>query len=113
VAAISIASGVLTFGTGYRQAHGTIEGTPLPAFFFLEIRGRRADDGVWHSGRHLRAVACGGRRLGSTLGLVLGANTGLAARCSAWPAISPCRAGADDGHCHHPRNDRQTWSEAP
>ena len=36
VAAIGIASGGLTFGTGYAQARGAVEGTPLPWFFFAE-----------------------------------------------------------------------------
>ncbi|RUW76267.1 chloride channel protein, partial [Mesorhizobium sp. M2A.F.Ca.ET.067.02.1.1] len=36
VAVIGVASGGLTFGTGYAQARGAIEGTPLPAFFFVE-----------------------------------------------------------------------------
>ena len=36
VAAIGLAAGGLTFGTGYAQARRAIEGTPLPAFFFAE-----------------------------------------------------------------------------
>ncbi|RVA98004.1 chloride channel protein, partial [Mesorhizobium sp. M7A.F.Ca.CA.004.05.1.1] len=36
VAVIGIASGGLTFGTGYVQARGAVEGTPLPWFFFAE-----------------------------------------------------------------------------
>ena len=36
VAVIGLGSHGLTFGTGYTQARGAIEGVPLPTFFFLE-----------------------------------------------------------------------------
>lgn len=36
VAAIGILSGGMTFGTGYDQAKGVVEGNPLPLLFFLE-----------------------------------------------------------------------------
>ncbi|MEZ2132578.1 MULTISPECIES: chloride channel protein [unclassified Sinorhizobium] len=36
IALIGVLSGGLTFGTGYEQAKGAVEGEPLPLFFFLE-----------------------------------------------------------------------------
>lgn len=36
IALIGILSGGMTFGTGYEQAKGAVEGEPLPLFFFLE-----------------------------------------------------------------------------
>ncbi|CAN7731477.1 chloride channel protein [Neorhizobium sp. LjRoot104] len=36
VGAIGVISGGTTFGTGYEQAKGAVQGTPMPFFFFLE-----------------------------------------------------------------------------
>lgn len=80
VAVIGIASGGLTFGTGYTQARGAIEGAPLPAFFFVEkfAAGLLSMVSGIPGGIFAPSLAVGAG-LGSTLGLVFGASTGLAA----------------------------------
>lgn len=80
VAAIGIASNGLTFGTGYAQARGAIEGTPLPAFFFAEkfVAGLLSMVSGIPGGIFAPSLAVGAG-LGSTLGLLLGAATGTAA----------------------------------
>ena len=80
VAAIGIASGGLTFGTGYTQARGAIEGTPLPAFFFVEkfAAGLLSMVSGIPGGIFAPSLAVGAG-LGSTLGLVFGTATSTAA----------------------------------
>jgi H+/Cl- antiporter ClcA len=80
VAAIGIASNGLTFGTGYAQARGAIEGTPLPAFFFAEkfAAGLLSMVSGIPGGIFAPSLAVGAG-LGSTLGLLLGGATGTAA----------------------------------
>ncbi|MGX9144574.1 chloride channel protein [Mesorhizobium sp. 128a] len=80
VAAIGMASNGLTFGTGYAQARGAIEGTPLPAFFFAEkfAAGLLSMVSGIPGGIFAPSLAVGAG-LGSTLGLILGAATGTAA----------------------------------
>ena len=80
VAAIGIGSGGLTFGTGYTQARGAIEGAPLPAFFFLEkfVAGVLSMVSGIPGGIFAPSLAVGAG-LGSTLGLVLGTSTSIAA----------------------------------
>ncbi|SFP09120.1 H+/Cl-antiporter ClcA [Mesorhizobium sp. NFR06] len=80
VALIGLASGGLTFGTGYTQARGAIEGAPLPAFFFLEkfAAGVLSMVSGIPGGIFAPSLAVGAG-LGSTLGLVFGTATGLAA----------------------------------
>ncbi|MFO1143880.1 MAG: chloride channel protein [Amaricoccus sp.] len=78
VAAVGVATGGLTFGTGYVQAKGAIEGTPLPFGFFA---GKfvaslvSAISGI-PGGLFAPALAVGAG-LGSTLAVALGANVGL------------------------------------
>ena len=80
VAEIGIGSGGLTFGTGYTQARGAIEGAPLPAFFFLEkfVAGVLSMVSGIPGGIFAPSLAVGAG-LGSTLGLVLGSSTSIAA----------------------------------
>ena len=80
VAIIGVASGGLTFGTGYVQARGAIEGTPLPAFFFVEkfAAGLLSMVSGIPGGLFAPSLAVGAG-LGSTLGLVFGTATGTAA----------------------------------
>lgn len=80
VAVIGIASGGLTFGTGYAQARGAIEGTPLPWLFFAEkfVAGLLSTVSGIPGGIFAPSLAVGAG-IGSTLGLVLGANAGIAA----------------------------------
>lgn len=80
VAAIGIASNGLTFGTGYAQPRGAIEGAPLPAFFFAEkfAAGLLSMISGIPGGIFAPSLAVGAG-LGSTLGLLLGAATGTAA----------------------------------
>ncbi|MBZ9764597.1 chloride channel protein [Mesorhizobium sp. CA8] len=80
VAVIGVASGGLTFGTGYVQARGAIEGTPLPAFFFVEkfAAGLLSMVSGIPGGLFAPSLAVGAG-LGSTLGLVFGTATGTAA----------------------------------
>ncbi|CDX49107.1 Cl-channel voltage-gated family protein [Mesorhizobium plurifarium] len=80
VAVIGTASGGLTFGTGYAQARGAIEGAPLPAFFFVEkfAAGLLSMVSGIPGGIFAPSLAVGAG-LGSTLGLLLGTSTSLAA----------------------------------
>ena len=80
VAAIGIASGGLTFGTGYDQARGAIEGTPLPWFFFVEklAAGILSTISGIPGGLFAPSLAVGAG-VGSSLGLIFGGGTGVAA----------------------------------
>lgn len=80
VAAIGIASGGLTFGTGYDQARGAIEGTPLPWFFFVEklAAGILSTISGIPGGLFAPSLAVGAG-VGSSLGLIFGGATGVAA----------------------------------
>jgi H+/Cl- antiporter ClcA len=80
VAVIGIASGGLTFGTGYVQARGAVEGTPLPWFFFAEklLAGLLSMISGIPGGIFAPSLAVGAG-IGSSLGLLLGASTGAAA----------------------------------
>ncbi|WP_027055176.1 chloride channel protein [Mesorhizobium erdmanii] len=80
VAVIGIASGGLTFGTGYAQARGAVEGTPLPWFFFAEkfAAGLLSMVSGIPGGIFAPSLAVGAG-IGSSLGLILGASTGAAA----------------------------------
>lgn len=80
VAVIGIASGGLTFGTGYAQARGAVEGAPLPWFFFAEkfLAGLLSMVSGIPGGIFAPSLAVGAG-IGSSLGLLLGASTGAAA----------------------------------
>ena len=80
VAAIGIASGGLTFGTGYAQARGAVEGTPLPWFFFAEkfAAGLLSMVSGIPGGIFAPSLAVGAG-IGSSLGLLFGASAGAAA----------------------------------
>jgi H+/Cl- antiporter ClcA len=80
VAAIGIASGGLTFGTGYDQARGAIEGTPLPWFFFVEklAAGILSTISGIPGGLFAPSLAVGAG-VGSSLGLIFGGAPGIAA----------------------------------
>lgn len=80
VAVIGIASGGLTFGTGYAQARGAVEGAPLPWFFFAEkfLAGLLSMVSGIPGGIFAPSLAVGAG-IGSSLGLLFGASTGAAA----------------------------------
>lgn len=80
VAAIGIASGGLTFGTGYAQARGAVEGAPLPWFFFAEkfAAGLLSMVSGIPGGIFAPSLAVGAG-IGSSLGLLFGASAGAAA----------------------------------
>jgi H+/Cl- antiporter ClcA len=80
VAVIGIASGGLTFGTGYDQARGAIEGTPLPWLFFVEklAAGVLSTISGIPGGLFAPSLAVGAG-VGSSLGLIFGGATGVAA----------------------------------
>jgi len=80
VAVIGLLSGGLTFGTGYEQARGAIEGTPLPWPFFIEklAAGLLSMVSGIPGGIFAPSLAVGAG-LGSSLGLLFGSNIGLAA----------------------------------
>jgi len=79
VAVIGIASGGLTFGTGYVQARGAVEGAPLPWFFFAEkfLAGLLSMVSGIPGGIFAPSLAVGAG-VGSSLGLVFGAGTAAA-----------------------------------
>lgn len=80
VAVIGVASGGLTFGTGYVQARSAVEGMPLPWFFFAEklLAGLLSMISGIPGGIFAPSLAVGAG-IGSSLGLILGASTGSAA----------------------------------
>ena len=80
VAVVGLASGGLTFGTGYEQARTAIEGTPLPAGYFAAKFAASLASALSGIPGGLFAPALSiGAGLGSTIGLALGSNVGLAA----------------------------------
>jgi H+/Cl- antiporter ClcA len=80
VAIAGIASDGLTFGTGYAQARGAIEGSPLPPLFFLaKFVASLASTVSGIPGGLFAPSLSVGAGLGSTLGTLLGANVSLAA----------------------------------
>lgn len=80
VAVIGIVSGGLTFGTGYDQARSAIEGTPLPWIFFVEklAAGILSTISGIPGGLFAPSLAVGAG-VGSSLGLIFGGATGVAA----------------------------------
>lgn len=80
VALIGISSDGLTFGTGYDQARSAVEGVPLPTFYFAEklLAGLFSMLSGIPGGIFAPSLSVGAG-LGSSLGLLLGANVGLAA----------------------------------
>ncbi|WP_062209082.1 chloride channel protein [Aureimonas sp. AU12] len=80
VALIGLVSNGATYGTGYEQARGAIEGTALPALFFAEKFAASLVSMVSGIPGGIFAPSLAvGAGLGSTIGLVLGTGTGLAA----------------------------------
>jgi H+/Cl- antiporter ClcA len=80
VAVTGIAAGGLTFGTGYAQARGAIEGAPLPlGFFAAKFVASLASAVSGIPGGLFAPALAVGAGLGSTLGVVIGANVGLGA----------------------------------
>ncbi|HEY4193206.1 MAG TPA: chloride channel protein [Mesorhizobium sp.] len=79
-AIIGISSGGMTFGTGYAQARGAIEGTPLPMFFFAGklAAGLMATISGIPGGLFAPSLSVGAG-IGSTLGLIFGGAAGTAA----------------------------------
>ena len=80
VALIGIASGGATFGTGYDQARGAVEGAALPPFYFVEkfVAGLLSMISGIPGGIFAPSLSVGAG-LGSTIGLVLGTSASLAA----------------------------------
>lgn len=80
VAVLGVATGGDTFGTGYTQARGAVEGTSLPATFFLTkfIATLVSTVSGIPGGLFAPSLAVGAG-LGSTLGLLFGSNASLAA----------------------------------
>jgi H+/Cl- antiporter ClcA len=80
VAVIGIATGGMTFGTGYAQARGAIEGTSLPAGFFVwKLIATLASTVSGVPGGLFAPSLAVGAGLGSTISLVVGGNVSLAA----------------------------------
>jgi chloride channel protein, CIC family len=80
VAGVGIAAGGLTFGTGYIEARGAIEGDPLPpTYFAAKFAASLASTVSGIPGGLFAPALSVGAGLGSTIGLLLGANIGLAA----------------------------------
>ncbi|RCS25819.1 chloride channel protein [Phyllobacterium salinisoli] len=80
VALIGVLSGGETFGTGYDQARSAIEGTPLAPLFFVGkfLAGVLSTISGIPGGIFAPSLAVGAG-LGSSLGLLFGANASLAA----------------------------------
>ncbi|OQM77194.1 chloride channel protein [Manganibacter manganicus] len=80
VAIIGVACGGLTFGTGYDQARGAIEGTPLPWYFFVAklAAGVLSTISGIPGGLFAPSLAVGAG-VGSALGLLFGGSAGIAA----------------------------------
>ena len=77
---IGVASGGLTFGTGYAQARQAVEGTELPGFFFAAkmLAGLLSMISGIPGGIFAPSLAIGAG-VGSSLALIFGAGTGVAA----------------------------------
>ena len=82
VAMIGVACGGLTFGTGYDQARTAVEGMPLPWYFFAVkfAAGLLSMISGIPGGIFAPSLAVGAG-IGSTLGLVLGTSSSVAALC--------------------------------
>ncbi|NEJ71780.1 chloride channel protein [Rhizobium phaseoli] len=80
VAAVGILSGGATFGTGYDQAKGAVEGNPLPLLFFLEklVAGFLSMISGIPGGIFAPSLAIGAG-FGSTVGQLMGSGIALAA----------------------------------
>ncbi|RUM14071.1 chloride channel protein [Rhizobium phaseoli] len=80
VAIIGIFSGGTTFGTGYDQAKGAVEGNPLPLIFFLEklVAGFLSMISGIPGGIFAPSLAVGAG-FGSTVGQLMGSGIALAA----------------------------------
>jgi H+/Cl- antiporter ClcA len=80
VAVIGVASHGITFGTGYALARGAIEGVPLPWYFFAVklAAGLLSMISGIPGGIFAPSLAVGAG-VGSTIGLLLGSSTGIAA----------------------------------
>ncbi|MBX5251177.1 chloride channel protein [Rhizobium sp. NLR4b] len=80
VAAIGILSGGMTFGTGYDQAKGAVEGNPLPLLFFLEklLAGFLSMMSGIPGGIFAPSLSVGAG-FGSTIGQIMGSSIALAA----------------------------------
>ncbi len=80
VALIGIVSDGQTFGTGYQQARGAVEGASLPAIFFVEKLAASLLSTVSGIPGGLFAPSLSvGAGLGSTIGTLLGISVGTAA----------------------------------
>ncbi|WP_127900776.1 chloride channel protein [Solirhodobacter olei] len=80
VAGIGVATGGATFGTGYSQARGAIEGTALPSTFFItKFIATIASTLSGIPGGLFAPSLAVGAGLGSTIGTILGSSVGLAA----------------------------------
>jgi len=80
VAIVGVLTDGMTFGTGYTQARGAIEGAPLPASFFLaKFLASLASSVSGIPGGLFAPSLSVGAGLGSTLGHLLGSPIGLAA----------------------------------
>lgn len=80
IALIGILSGGLTFGTGYTQAKGAVEGEPLPLLFFLEklLAGFLSMISGIPGGIFAPSLSVGAG-FGSTMGYLTGSSIALAA----------------------------------
>jgi H+/Cl- antiporter ClcA len=80
VALVGILSGGMTFGTGYEQARGAVEGNALPWYYFLEklLAGFLSMISGIPGGIFAPSLSVGAG-FGSAVGQLLGSNIGLAA----------------------------------
>ncbi len=80
VALVGILSGGMTFGTGYEQARGAVEGNALPWYYFLEklLAGFLSMVSGIPGGIFAPSLSVGAG-FGSAVGQLLGSNIGLAA----------------------------------
>lgn len=80
VASLGVAAGGATFGTGYGEARGALEGHALPlGFFALKLLATLASTVSGIPGGLFAPSLAVGAGLGSTIGVLLGSNVGLAA----------------------------------
>lgn len=80
VALVGVACGGSTFGTGYAEARGAIEGGQLPVFYFLaKFTVTLASTVSGIPGGLFAPSLSVGAGLGSTIGMALGSDIGLAA----------------------------------
>jgi hypothetical protein len=110
VAIISIASCSATFGTGYEQARGAVEGH---AILRRKTGGKFSIDAFGYPWRHLRPFASHGRGIWKHRRIVAWHQHRFGCDPGDGRISFRCRASSDDSFRHHPGNNRRSSGRHP